>query len=600
MSLPNQYLDCYLRVSSDSQRDKGNSLLVQEEMGKEVSKKLGLTFRPHMEGSRSSTTQYRHILEELKYKISKGEVKNIWVQDKSRLFRDMTDGMLFRRDYLVRYRLTLYEGFSPSKLDLDSPEEKLFYQQLMSFNEYENENRSRKSKFGKLYKLKNLSPTKPIFLGGSPTFGYINIQKEWKIESTESKWVKFIFKSYENGKTIKQIKNLLDSSGVEPRRTGNGLWNTGTLHKMLMNKSYTGIHSINQYELSNEDEYKNQKDYKYVITIGKNRERIYKKVINTFNYKVPKIINVGQYNKIQKLLQKNFKNHNNNKKHFSLLEDFLVCECGTSMGSRHLKTMSSLGYKVDTRTYYCLSSHYDWKSGTDRVCNNKKSLQMDSLNEYVLDFVKDKVSKSNILKDKFKNEILEDKFQKMKDIKETEKSLEMKLQTIQKQIEDVENNIVEIQVSKVLGTTDENIVGKIIQRLSEELENKKLHYEEIEKQIDDLGQDKNWLNWVEKYGKTLELNTSNEEKQKDFIKGVVKQIIISSEYDNNRDGKEIQKGHSVDFRFKLKIIDDEYEVLDESTSPRLYKVKEGKDRHKTDGVLRFISTRNRNQKKNKK
>ena len=225
---------------------------------------------------------------------------------------------------------------------------------------------------------------------------------------------------------------------------------------------------------------------------------------------------------------------------------------------------------------------------------------MDSLNEYVLDFVKEKVSKSNILKDKFKKEVLEDKFQKMKDIKETEKYLETRLQRIQKEIESIENNIVEMEISKGLGKIDENIVNKIIQRYGEELESRKVLYEDLEKQIDDLGQDKNWLNWVEKYGKTLELNTSNEEKQKDFIKGVVKQIIISSEYDNNRDGKEIQKGHSVDFRFKLKIIDDEYEVLDKSNSPRLYKVKEGKDRHKTDGILRFISTRSRNQKKNRK
>ena len=225
---------------------------------------------------------------------------------------------------------------------------------------------------------------------------------------------------------------------------------------------------------------------------------------------------------------------------------------------------------------------------------------MDSLNEYVLDFVKEKVSKSNILKDKFKKEVLEDKFQKMKDIKETEKYLETRLQRIQKEIESIENNIVEMEISKGLGKIDENIVNKIIQRYGEELESRKVLYEDLEKQIDDLGQDKNWLNWVEKYGETLDLNTSNEEKQKDFIKGVVKQIIINSEYDKNRDGKEIQKGHSVDFRFKLKIIDDEYEVLDKSISPRLYKVKEGKDRHKNDGVLRFISSRNRNKKKNRK
>jgi hypothetical protein len=595
--MSNKFLDCYMRVSSNTQRDEGNSLSVQEDMGREVSKKLKLTFRPHMEGSRSSTIHYREVLEELKYKISTGEVKNIWIQDKSRLFRDMTDGMLFRRDYLEKYRITLFEGISPTRLDLDSPEEELFYTQLMSFHQYENRSRTRKSQFGKIYKLKHQSPTKPIFLGGTSLFGYINIQKEWTIEKTEAKSVRFIFNAYEKGSTIKEIKNLLDKDGVKPRRTGNGLWNTGTLHKMLMNKTYTGIHSINQYEASNETEYNNSQDeYEFVITIGKDRERKYKKVIDTFHYKVPKIINVGQFNRVQRLLNKNFKNHNNNKKHFSLLEDYLVCECGTSMGSRHLKTTSSLGYKVDTRTYYCLSSHYDWKAGNDRVCINKKSLQMDALNEYVLGFVKEKVSKSHILKDKFKKEILEDKFQRMKDIQGTEKSLELKLQRIQKEIEDIENNIVEMEVSKGLGKVDKSIVSKIVKRYGEELESRKVLYESIEKQIDDLGQDKNWLNWVEKYGETLELKTSNEEKQKDFLKGVLKSITIKSEYDKNRDGKEVQKGHSVEFRFKLKIVDDEYQVISDKTKPRNYRVIDGKDKERG-AKMRFVSKRNRSKKK---
>ena len=112
-----------------------------------------------------------------------------------------------------------------------------------------------------------------------------------------------------------------------------------------------------------------------------------------------------------------------------------------------------------------------------------------------------------------------------------------------------------------------------------------------------MGQDKNWLNWVEKYGETLELNTSNEEKQKDFLKGIVKQITIHSEYGFDRNEKSIQKGHSVDFRFTLKIVDDEYEVLDKTTKPISYRVKQGKDRYKSDGVMRFINTRIRSKKK---
>ena len=596
--MSNEYLDCYVRVSSNIQRDEGNSLVVQEEMGKKVSKILGLKFRLHQEGSRSSTTQYRDVLGELQYKIMKGEVKNLWTQDKSRLFRDMTDGLLFRRDFLEKYRITLYEGSTPTVLNLDSPEENLQYNILMTFNQYENEQRSRKSKTGKRWKLEYESSNKPVFNGGTPLFGYKNKDKLWVVSKEDSKWVKVIFDTYEKGKSIRDIKGLLDREGVEPRRTGNGLWNTRTLWTMLMNKTYTGLHTIQEWEDCGEQEYL-KGIVKTPELFKKTKKRNiwgYKKSIKTHSYKVPKIINVGQFNRVQKLLDKNKTYKDNNKKHFSLLEQFLVCECGKRMGSRHLKTTSSLGYKVNTRSYYCLSSLDDWKSGNDKVCMNRKSLQMDSLNDYVVGFVKDRVSKSNILKDKFKKEVLEDKFQKMKDIQKTEKDLETKLQRIQREIDHIEDQVVEMEISKGLGKKDKNIVSKVIKRFGEELENRKVYYEEIEKEIDDLGKDKNWLNWVEKYGETIELNTSNEEIQQDFLQGILKQIIIISEYEKNRDGKEVQKGHSLDFRFNLNIVEDEYQVIDESTKPRTYKVIEGKDREKGE-TMKFVSPRNRTKKK---
>ena len=41
----------------------------------------------------------------------------------------------------------------------------------------------------------------------------------------EVKWVRFIFDSYENGKTVLDIKKELDKQGVATRRTKSGLWN---------------------------------------------------------------------------------------------------------------------------------------------------------------------------------------------------------------------------------------------------------------------------------------------------------------------------------------------------------------------------------------
>ena len=151
---------------------------------------------------------------------------------------------------------------------------------------------------------------------------------------------------------------------------------------------------------------------------------------------------------------------------------------------------------------------------------------MDSFNEYVLDFVKDKVSKSHILKENFKKEVMQEQFERRNNIQETEKNLERKIQKLQKEIENIEDNIVELEIDKGMGVKDSNVVDKILSRYGEELENRKILLVETEKQIDDLGQDKKWLDWVEKYGETLELSTSNEKKQKDFLSGVLEKIVV--------------------------------------------------------------------------
>ena len=160
-------------------------------------------------------------------------------------------------------------------------------------------------------------------------FGYLNVEKEWRVHKEESKLVKKLFTWYENGKTLKDIQNEFNKSEHSPRRSR--LWSLGTIQRMLKNKTYTGLHDV-----------------------------YFKKIDKTFSYKVPKIITVSQFSRVQKILDKNHKNKDNNKKHFSLLDDLLVCDCGTRIGSvNKMKTLKDR--KIFTRKYYCQSSSQDWK-----------------------------------------------------------------------------------------------------------------------------------------------------------------------------------------------------------------------------------------------
>ena len=72
------YLDCYIRVSTTIQAEEGNSLAVQERLAKDVAKKLNLKLRLRNEGAKSSTRGYREELEQLKFDIQQGKVKNLW------------------------------------------------------------------------------------------------------------------------------------------------------------------------------------------------------------------------------------------------------------------------------------------------------------------------------------------------------------------------------------------------------------------------------------------------------------------------------------------------------------------------------------------
>ena len=71
-------LFCYLRVSTKSQEEEGNSIENQRFLGKRVSKKLGMKYVEMNEGGLSSMSSNRIKFNELKEGINIGRIKNIW------------------------------------------------------------------------------------------------------------------------------------------------------------------------------------------------------------------------------------------------------------------------------------------------------------------------------------------------------------------------------------------------------------------------------------------------------------------------------------------------------------------------------------------
>ena len=221
---------------------------------------------------------------------------------------------------------------------------------------------------------------------------------------------------------------------------------------------------------------------------------------------------------------------------------------------------------------------------------------MDALNEYVLNYVKDKVSKSALLKERFKSEVLEEKNEQTKNSKEIEKKLQKRAIELQGEIERIEDNIVELEVSKGLGKQDTKLVDKIIQRYGVELENTKTSYENIEEELAELDNKNQWIDWISKYSDNIKISTSNEEKQKEFLHGILNKIIVSSTHALDRNEKEVQVGHRLKFEFKLKIVDDKHEWIEEDNKKKS-KITEGKKISYSEDAIRFITKRTRSKKK---
>ena len=180
-------LHIYTRVSSEIQTE-GSSLDTQKQVGIKQSKSLGFSYRVWDEGGESSKHENLHnreVLNELLIQVDKGKVKHLFVYDLSRLSRNDTVSFMVKSK-LVKNGVVLYT--SNGKYDFNNHTDKLMYNILSTFNEYENQLRRDKSVRGKINGMK-----KGHWKGGDINFGYKLVDKKLQINKEESVHIKKLF-----------------------------------------------------------------------------------------------------------------------------------------------------------------------------------------------------------------------------------------------------------------------------------------------------------------------------------------------------------------------------------------------------------------------
>lgn len=546
-----KFLDCYYRVSTKGQKDEGHSLESQIQLSKIVAKQLGLEIREHNEFAKSSTIKgvTRDKFEEIKTLIEQDKIKNLWVVEQERLFRKPSDAFFFKEYYLDEFKVTLYSGENPQPQQFGSEFDNEMFQFRALISGFESKKIRRRSIRGKRHLLDNYSNEKSIYLGGTPTFGYDNKDKTWVINPEESKWIKWMFKSYADGLSSLNIKKELDLNNIKPRRTRSGLWNVGTIQNMLGNESFTGIKRFYDKELKKE-----------------------------WVYKIPQIINASLYQKVQKQIINNQKSFENNKKYHYLLDRLLYCYCESRMGSK--TKVRPLPYGK-TQKYYCTRNNKKSVGRSHNDCLNSKSLNVLKTETEITNIVKEVAKNSVKLKEMFKNDVLNTKNENEIEITGDKKRLEKKVKTLQKKIEETIQSISQIEFEKLLGKKDERITNNILKLLEQEKEFLEKEYKKTFIEIEETDSRKEWLNWLGKYGETLDYKTSSQQKKKEFISGLVKKIIVKPEYGTNRDGNQIQVGHTFEILFKMNIVNDKLIYKDGNNKTKGYEISRGKNKTKT-------------------
>ncbi len=541
-------LYCYIRVSSDGQRDDGGSLEVQREWGQKVSKQKGMKYVELYEGSSStmirSEEQFfespRPIYSKLKDMIRSGEVKHLWVWSPSRLHRDSVEEEVFRRFTLIPNKVKLYVGQFGGEVPMSTPNDILNIRISSIFDQQIKENVSYLSRMGKIRRSNTDGHLGP-FMGGTINFGYrVNKDKFFEIDKEESKIVRQIFKMYSQGTSLKDIKIYLDTNNIKPRRSKS--WSLGSIHKMLLNRFYVGEHKWTD-----------------------------KKTEETYPIVVPRIVTHSLFNRVQKKLTFNQKNKGSNfKKHDTLLCDFLECYCGQNI-TGHVKLTHNTGPK---KYYYCHSKENKWKGVNVPICDNRRSLNMDRTDELVKERVKDIVEDSSFLKEKFKNDVLSQKGKKEDEIEEQKRLKQVSIDNLNKQLDVVFQSMSKNEVNHLTKKTPKQVYVQVKKMLDSEMVDLEDRKSVLVKEIDDLDTQKDWVDWIGKYSD--EITNTFSDVTSDYLKGVINKIVVSPKMGKGRDKDNIQLGHELKIHFRYPIVNDSIEYNDPQNKRKGYKVINGK------------------------
>jgi DNA invertase Pin-like site-specific DNA recombinase len=525
-------LHIYSRVSTLVQEEDGTSIDTQKELGIKKSEELGFEYKIWNEGGQSSNKDdllNRPVLTRLLESIESGEVKNIFVFNTDRLSRN-EQTWSFIRLRLVKYDVTLYT--SSGVFNLTNPIDKLLLGIMSEVSSYDNYLRTERSRLGKIKRIQQ-----GFWMGGPPPFGYEIQGKKLIPQTEEKKWLKFIYESYRDKKSIRFIKQELLKNGVKTRR-GNSVWSLGSIEKLLSNTHYGGFYSV--------------KDHKSGEVYRVNSPSI-----------IPSTL-IRQVEQEKKNRTRQTRVSESNLSQFYLLREFLFCtQCGSRYSGRYYP-------KQYRSVYYCPRMERNYvneSTGKPVKCENRRYLKIEETDKLVWETVVNVLSKSHIFKEEIRSQVFGSS-SSYENHQEELKNLKRKLKKIDTEVKDVTNSIVNLETDRILKRRNSNEIKSIIENIESvrlELESQR---ENLKQEIYSIENKSTWIDWIEEFGSRInEISEFTSLEKNKFLKGVINKILVTT--------KDIQT-HELELIFKIPYVKDSLVYKDKENKKLGYDLRNGK------------------------
>ena len=234
----------------------------------------------------------------------------------------------------------------------------------------------------------------PVEITGESNFENITENSSLIIDERYEKIIQRIFEGYGNGKlSVTQIRNEFLKQNI-PTQRGKKLWNLGTFQRMFREGNVYNGHI----------------------------EYTFKETGDKITLTTPKIISDEVWDKVQDRVRtiKVIKNQiRKNKNKYLLLpvkqspynHSILFCgHCGERMGGRTIA-------KKNEHFYWCLSKQRKWSNPDIKVCNDNRSINIHRTNGLIWETLLNVRNNSHLIKEEFKRQLLDDKFQNDKNRK---------------------------------------------------------------------------------------------------------------------------------------------------------------------------------------